>query len=567
MLIKDFPSDPIGVYVKIKRTLRDYKFEKIYEEEKEIDEKYESALEYILGEIKNLKIVKLNLEKLQGHKIGSRDIYKKIFISDVKPNFVYTSLQKKIPLDAKELDSYILGSAKVIIFELDGETNNLYHLTPLEFTLSEEKYSILNLAKEVISEHSPESNDFIDPKRLREVFFNIAKDLIGEIAEFKQVSLKLIEVEQLANILIRYTVGFGLVETLLEDEKIQDISINAPSNKTPIFITHSEFEDCKTNIIPEQDEVEGWASRLRLISGKSLDASNPILDCELETPKARARVSAVGKPLNPFGLGFSFRRHRDKPWTLPLFIKKKMITPQVAGFLSFVIDGARTILIAGTRGSGKSSFLTAIMIEIMRKHRILTIEDTLEIPTLQFAELGFNIQPLSVKSALSISKEGISADMGIRSTLRLGDSCLIVGEVRSTEALALYEAMRVGALANVVAGTIHGDSPYGVYDRLVNDLKVPNTSFKATDLIIVANPVRSSDGLFREKRITSITEVRKNWENDPSLEEGFQELFKYNSSLDKLEMTNDFLNGESDLLKAIGSSVKQWDWKLGFYFR
>ena len=216
------------------------------------------------------------------------------------------------------------------------------------------------------------------------------------------------------------------------------------------------------------------------------------------------------------------------------------------------------MLIAGTRGSGKSSFLTAIMIEIMRKYRILTIEDTLEIPTLQFATLGFNIQPLSVKSALSVSKEGMSADMGIRSTLRLGDSCLIVGEVRSTEALALYEAMRVGALANVVAGTIHGDSPFGVYDRLVNDLKVPNTSFKATDLIIVANPVRSSDGLFREKRITSVTEVRKNWDTDPSLENGFQELFKYNAKEDRLEMTNDLLNGESDILKAIGSNVRQW---------
>ena len=61
---------------------------------------------------------------------------------------------------------------------------------------------------------------------------------------------------------------------------------------------------------------------------------------------------------------------------------------------------------------------------------------------------------------------------GEKASLRLGDSCLIVGEVRSVEAKALYEAMRVGALANVVAGTIHGASPYGVFDRVVNDLNV-----------------------------------------------------------------------------------------------
>lgn len=560
LIIKDLLADPIGTYVKLKRKLRDYKYEgNVYENiTHEIDNKYENALSYILKKLEKTQLIEKVKDEVSGFKVGSRKIYKKFFNPNIKPNFIYTSLLREIPLEAKELDSYVLGDAKITIYELDNEANNLYHITPLEFTLSEEKYSILNLAKEVISEHKPESNDFIDPQRLREVFYNISSDLVQEIAEFKNISLKKREVDELSNILIRYTVGFGLIETLLEDENIQDISVNAPANKTPIFITHGKFEDCKTNIIPEQDEVEGWASRLRMISGKPLDASNPILDTEIETPNARARVSAVGRPLNPYGYGFSFRRHRDKPWTLPLFIKNDMITAEAAGLLSFIVDGARTILIAGTRGSGKSSFLTAIMIEIMRKYRIITVEDTLEIPTIQFADLGYNIQSMSVRSALSISKEGFSADMGIRSTLRLGDSCLIVGEVRSTEALALYEAMRVGALANVVAGTIHGDSPYGVYDRLVNDLGVPNTSFKATDIVIVANPVKTSDGLHRFRRITQITEVNKNWENDPLLENGFGDLFKYDSKTDRLEITDDLLNGESEILKSIGSNVKQW---------
>jgi type IV secretory pathway ATPase VirB11/archaellum biosynthesis ATPase len=559
-ILKDLPSDPIGAYVKFRRKLRDYKFEKTYLNANclEVDNKYEKALSYIIEELEKTSMIKAIKNKIDGYQIGDRKIYKQFFSANIKPNFIYTSLIRQIPIEAKELDSYELSSAKITIFELENEANNLYHVTPIEFTLSEEKYSILNLAKEVISEHKPESNDFIDPLRLREVFFNISKDLIEEIAEFKNIKLTQKEIEQMANVLIRYTVGFGLIETILEDENVQDISVNAPANKNPIFLTHSKFEDCKTNIIPEQDEVEGWASRLRMISGKPLDASNPILDTEITTPKAKARVSVIGKPLNPYGLGFSFRRHRDKPWTLPLFIKNKMISPEAAGLLSFLIDGARTFLIAGTRGSGKSSFLTALIVEIMRKYRIITVEDTLELPTLELADLGFNIQPMSVKSALSVSKEGFSADMGIRSTLRLGDSCLIVGEVRSTEALALYEAMRVGALANVVGGTIHGDSPYGVYDRLVNDLGVPKTSFKATDILIIANPVKSADGLHRLRRITQITEVRKNWEKDPLLENGFQDLFKYNSKTDRLEITNDLLNGESDILKAIGSNVKQW---------
>jgi hypothetical protein len=152
----------------------------------------------------------------------------------------------------------------------------------------------------------------------------------------------------------------------------------------------------------------------------------------------------------------------------------------------------------------------------------------------------------------------VPADEGIRTTLRLGDSALIVGEVRSTEASALYEAMRVGALANVVAGTIHGDSPYGVFDRVVNDLKVPRTSFKATDIIIVANPIKSPDGLHKWRRVTQITEIRKEWEDDPLREHGFVDLMKYNSKTDELEPTDELINGDCDILKAIGGNVKEW---------
>ncbi|HLC32892.1 MAG TPA: hypothetical protein VJJ82_03635, partial [Candidatus Nanoarchaeia archaeon] len=106
--------------------------------------------------------------------------------------------------------------------------------------------------------------------------------------------------------------------------------------------------------------------------------------------------------------------------------------------------------------------------------------------------------------------------------------------------------------------TIHGDSPYGVFDRVVNDLGVPRTSFKATDVIVVANPVRSPDGIHRFRRVTQITEVRKHWEDDPLAEGGFVDLFKYDPKIDMLVPTNDLLRGDSDVLKSIAGSVKEW---------
>ncbi|MBS3168801.1 hypothetical protein J4216_06750, partial [Candidatus Woesearchaeota archaeon] len=135
--------------------------------------------------------------------------------------------------------------------------------------------------------------------------------------------------------------------------------------------------------------------------------------------------------------------------------------------------------------------------------------------------------------------------------------------LHNTEALALYEAMRTGALANVVAGTIHGDSPYGVFDRVVNDLNVPRTSFKATDILVIANPVKSADGLHRKRRVTQITEIRKDWEEDPLKEGGFVDLMRYDSKLDTLVPTDELINGDSEIIKSIASQIKEFagDWE------
>jgi len=393
---------------------------------------------------------------------------------------------------------------------------------------------------------------------MRDVFFKVGHDLIEEVCEYKKIKLKPKEIDEMTNILVRYTVGFGLLELLLQDENVQDITINAPMGQTPIFLIHSEFGDCKTNIIPTVPEAESWASKLRMISGRPLDEANPVLDTELTIPGARSRVAVVGPPLNPFGLAYALRRHRDQPWTLPLFIANRMINPLGAGILSFVIDGSKTMLVAGTRSAGKTSFLASLLVELMRKYRVITIEDTLELPAGPLRKMGYNIQQMKVASALTKGTTEVPADEGIRTTLRMGDSALIIGEVRSTEAKSLYEAMRIGASANVVAGTIHADSPYGIYDRVVNDLGVPKTSFKATDLAIITNPIRSADGLHRFRRVTQLTEVRKFWEEDPLLEKGFVDLMKYDSKSDQLEPSSDILNGDSDLLKSIAGNVKDW---------
>jgi archaeal flagellar protein FlaI len=555
-------KDPAGAYVLLKRAIRRERMqlERMSEtQDRRAQYKYITLIENIAEVIEKTELISILEPHLAGLEIGTRDIYSRVFSPNIKPDFMFTKLMASLPHGATEIASYTIAGCEIIIFELDDDIQYLYHITPPEFKLEESRYELLDQARQILAEHKPDRKEFVNPQRMREVFTNVGKDLLEELAGMRQMQLDEQELENLTQILVRYTVGFGLIEVLLADEKVQDITANSPMGQVPLHLVHEEFGECKTNIFPSVQDGETWASKLRIMSGRPLDEADPILDTEIEIPNiASARVGVIAPPLNPTGIAYAFRRHRDKPWTLPLFMSRGMLTPLAAGLLSFIIDGNRTLLIAGTRSAGKTSLLSSLMVEIMRRYRIITIEDTLELPTGDLRQLGFNIQSMKVASALSKGQSEVPADEGIRTTLRMGDSALIVGEVRSVEARALYEAMRVGALANVVAGTIHGDSPYGVFDRVVNDLNVPRTSFKATDIIIVANPVRSADGLHKYRRITQITEIRKEWEDDPVREGGFVDLMKYNAQTDQLEPTDALLNGDSDIVKAIAGSVKEW---------
>jgi uncharacterized membrane protein (DUF2068 family) len=184
--------------------------------------------------------------------------------------------------------------------------------------------------------------------------------------------------------------------------------------------------------------------------------------------------------------------------------------------------------------------------------------NTLEIPVVYLRELGYNIERLKSRSVITRVEAELPPEEALRTALRLGESVLIIGEIRSVEGKALFEAMRIGALANVVAGTIHGESPYAIYDRVVHDLGVPPASFKAIDLITICSMLRTPDGLRRFRRITELTEVRKMWKEDPMLEGAFVPLMEYSAKEDRLKPTDTLLDGESEILNQIARRVREW---------
>ena len=558
-------QDAIAAYYEIKKIIVEANLllEKLGLAFRTDQKNYILFLERIFKLLEKTKLIQISLPYLDNYQKGSRDIYYRIFKPDIVPNFTFTRLISDLPEDAEIINQYKLVSGNydesiITILKKKGEAKFVYHIIPPENSLSEEHNMLLNIARGVLIEHQPKAEEFTDTERTRQVFFNISRDLLQDLANTKGIRIAYSELNKLATILVRHTIGFGIIEVLLQDKMLQDVVLNAPVSTTKIFVRHQDYEECVTNILPSQEDADSWAAKFRMISGRPLDEANPILDTQLELGNVNARIAIIQNPLSPNGLAYAVRRHREQPWTLPLFIKNKMINSFAAGLMSFLIDGSRTLLVAGTRSSGKTSLLGSLMLEIIPKYRIIVIEDSLELPVDSLSKLNYDILRMKVRSALLKTTTEVSAEDGIRTSLRLGDSSLIIGEVRSVEAKALYEAMRVGALANVVAGTIHGASPYGVFDRVVNDLEVPTTSFKATDIIAVANPVKTPDGLHSWKRLMQLTEVRKHWKQDPQEEKGFVDLLKYNVEKDELEASEDLINGDSEVIKDIASNVKGW---------
>src|SRR3989344_4771528 len=249
LILNLLKSDPIGAYVDSKRMIREETINLQKDTQETGREKYIEVLKYIHNLLENTKIISFVKESIEGHETGDRSLYRQIFKPTITPDFMFTRVMSQQPLNAEEIDAYSVGRTEVSIFKTQNDIKKLYHVTPPEFKLTEDKYELLDLARNILAEHKPREEEFLEPEKMRSTFYNIGKDLIQELAQHKNIPMEYEEIEELAAILVRYTVGFGLIEILLQDDKIQDINVNGPIGETRIFIVHQYHDECVTHII------------------------------------------------------------------------------------------------------------------------------------------------------------------------------------------------------------------------------------------------------------------------------------------------------------------------------
>ncbi|MCQ5375558.1 MAG: ATPase, T2SS/T4P/T4SS family, partial [Methanomassiliicoccales archaeon] len=391
--------------------------------------------------------------------------------STYRPHYSGCWLIKNIPRNARKIEEYEIKDARVQIFSLNEGIEYLYYIMPWEYELSNELTQIVRKTIEHLGQNPPrdfslcfdELNSYVQSTSLQLInsFINnnvLIRDDHGTDNEELQ--------ERLARIVARYTVGLGILEAMLSDDRIEDIYIDAPAHENPIYVTingisgSNSIVRCVTNVVATNSEIEGLVSRFRQYSRRPFSEAFPIMEIDVASFDTRATV--IGPPLSPMGTAIALRRHSRFPWTLLKLAFNGTIDCYIAALISFLIDGRTTILICGPRGAGKSALLGATLFEFPRTQRILTIEDTSELPVKKLQQLGYKIQSILVENEIGVEREE-KTDEALRVSLRLGESAIVLGEVRGKEAITLYESMRTGKAGSSVLGTIHGDSARTVY--------------------------------------------------------------------------------------------------------
>jgi len=419
----------------------------------------------------------------------------------------------------------------------------LYRVVPVEYSMPEEDIITVGSIMEALKEEPPPQNIIDDEIAMRKFLERTSSAKAQELSGSSSADSSTL----LGRITAQYTGGYGVIEHLLRDERVQDVYIDSPPSAKPVYATlggglpRGLEGTYPTNIMLTEGELERIVSILRYHSGLPFSEASPVLECDLTL--YNARVTAVRPPMSPQGISIAIRKHSHDPWTLLRLMDAGAISAEGAAFLSLCIEGRSTMMIAGPRGAGKTSLLGALLFQVARSQRMIVIEDTPELPTGPLNKAGYKVLGLTIGSTGASTSE-----TALRTALRLGESVLVLGEVRGPETRTLYEAMSAGTAGSAVLGTFHADSAKAVYKRTVDDLGVSAASFNATDLVVVSGLVQPKGKRIRLRRVIQIAEVVK--DGPPG---SFRDLFLYNTAASKLAATQDLASSS-----ILGRIARLW---------
>ena len=287
--------------------------------------------------------------------------------------------------------------------------------------------------------------------------------------------------------------GLDVLDSFLADGSVDEIMVNGAGD---VWVERHGHLEC-TGVIIERSTTYSLLERIVGPLGLRIDRTSPWVDARLADG---SRVNGVVPPLAVDGPLLTIRRFGARRIQL-----SDCCSPGVARLLEWAVRSRCNIMVSGGAGAGKTTLLNAIAGFIPPDERVITIEDAAELRLPGRHVLRLEARPANAEGAGEVSIRDL-----VRNALRMRPDRIVVGEVRSGEAIDMLQAMNTGHDGSL--STCHANSPADAIRRLetlvlMGDVSLPLPAVReqlraAIDLIVQI--ARQPDG---SRRVVAVGEV------------------------------------------------------------
>lgn len=293
--------------------------------------------------------------------------------------------------------------------------------------------------------------------------------------------------------------GFGPIEQLLQDSTVNEIMVNGPHQ---VYVERKGKLELAGVTFYDDAHVLHIIEKIVAPLGRRIDESQPMVDARLPDG---SRVNAIIPPLSLNGPILTIRKFSKIPYKIEDLIDFRTLTKEMAEFTNACVKARLNIIVSGGTGSGKTTTLGVISAYIPEDERIITIEDAAELQLRQTHVVTLETRPANIEGKGAVMIRDL-----VRNALRMRPERIIVGEVRSGEALDMLQAMNTGHDGSLTTG--HANTPRDMLSRLetmvlMAGMDLPVRAIReqiSSALDVIVQQSRLRDG---SRKITHITEV------------------------------------------------------------
>ena len=325
------------------------------------------------------------------------------------------------------------------------------------------------------------------------------RQLLVQLLSAESAPLSLAERETLFAEVLDDVFGLGPLEPLLRDPSISDILVNTYKN---VFVERKGQLERVTATFQDDSHLLRVIDRIVSRIGRRVDDSSPMVDARLADG---SRVNAIIPPLAVDGPLLSIRRFPAERLKADDLVSLGAMTKPMLDFLSHCVRAHLNCIISGGTGAGKTTLLNVLSSFISSRERIVTIEDAAELQLHQEHVARLETRPPNVEGKGAIRQRQL-----VVNALRMRPDRIVVGEVRSEEALDMLQAMNTGHDGSLT--TVHANTPRDALTRIetmiaMGATNLPDKAMRqqiASAIHLVVQQTRLADGT---RKVTSISEI------------------------------------------------------------